>query len=393
MKSSANVCKLQKVKKGGHSNIRWNEELTRARQKSIDIHELWNKCGRPRTGIINQERIAVKSVNKRLIKCSKEEVFQSSRFNAVNKQSGKSSKEFWQAWKIPFGGVKSGSSEFMNGCENKQDKCEGFRNYITRNFIDSNQNVHIKNRFQGEFDNYMISDWGVHDILLLSLTEVDSAIDGLKLGKGADADGLKVERIKFTCPEVRVFIYDLLNDCLKHGYAPESFCLGIICPIVKKAELRSEYSHFRPITIVSIISKVFESCLNVRSEKWLNMDDLQFGFIKDGGCQEALFVLRSVIDYFTTNGSNVYLAALDISRAYDSINHFELFRQLIHIRVPKSIIVLLMDWYGKIKGCVKWEGMISDNFVILSGVRQGSKWSPWLYNALMKVLIQMFRNK
>ncbi len=114
-KSSANVCKSQKVKKRAHNNIRWNEELTRARQKSIDIHELWNKCGRPRTGIINQERIAVKAVYKRLIKCSKEEVFQSRRVNAVYKQSA-----------ILFGGVGSVSSGFMTVCENKQDECEGF---------------------------------------------------------------------------------------------------------------------------------------------------------------------------------------------------------------------------------------------------------------------------
>ena len=59
--------------------------------------------------------------------------------------------------------------------------------------------------------------------------------------------------------------------------------------------------------------------------------------------RRRLFVLRSVVDCVTTNGSNVYLAALDISKAYDSINHFELFRQLIRIRMPKSIIVLLMD--------------------------------------------------
>ena len=52
-----------------------------------------------------------------------------------------------------------------------------------------------------------------------------------------------------------------------------------------------------------------------------------------------------------------------------------------------------MDWYGKIKGCVKWEGMISDKFVILSGVRQCSKRSPWLYNVLIKVVIQMLINK
>ena len=47
--------------------------------------------------------------------------------------------------------------------------------------------------------------------------------DGLKLGKAADADGLKAEHIKFACPEVRVFISDLLNECLKHGYVPKSF--------------------------------------------------------------------------------------------------------------------------------------------------------------------------
>ena len=85
MKSSVNVCKLQKVKKGGQSNIRWNEELTRTRQKSIDIHELWNKFGTSRTGIINQERLAVRAVYKRLIKCSKEEGFQSRRVNTLYK--------------------------------------------------------------------------------------------------------------------------------------------------------------------------------------------------------------------------------------------------------------------------------------------------------------------
>ena len=64
-------------------------------------------------------------------------MFQSRRVNAVYKQSGKSSKEFWQEWKILFGGVRSGSSECMNGCENKQDECEGFRNYFMHNIVEN----------------------------------------------------------------------------------------------------------------------------------------------------------------------------------------------------------------------------------------------------------------
>ena len=75
---------------------------------------------------------------------------------------------------------------------------------------------------------------------------------------------------------------------------------------------------------------------------YLSSDELQFGFKSGLGCSEAIFTLRSTIDYFNANGSAVYVAALDISKAYDKVNHYKLFSSLISAGLPKWFIDLLV---------------------------------------------------
>ena len=53
--------------------------------------------------------------------------------------------------------------------------------------------------------------------------------------------------------------------------------------------------------------------------------DLQFGFKKNMGCTDAIFLCRSIVDHFTERGSNVYAASLDISKAFDKVNHLSCF--------------------------------------------------------------------
>ena len=57
---------------------------------------------------------------------------------------------------------------------------------------------------------------------------------------------------------------------------------------------------------------------------FLNVNDRQFGFRTGHGCNNAIFVLRNVIEYFNERGSNVYLASLDASKAFARVNHFQL---------------------------------------------------------------------
>ena len=80
---------------------------------------------------------------------------------------------------------------------------------------------------------------------------------------------------------------------------------------------------------------------------------MQFGFKKGVGCSEAIFTLGATIDYFKDRGSSVFVAALDISKAFDTISHYKLYCSLCNSGIPTWIITLLINWYSKLSVFVK----------------------------------------
>ena len=81
--------------------------------------------------------------------------------------------------------------------------------------------------------------------------------------------------------------------------------------------------------------------------RWLGSDELQLGFKKGMGCRDAIFTLRCIVNYINNNGSTAVLCALDISKAFDKMNHYALYIKLMHRNVPHSFLAVLMNWYSK----------------------------------------------
>ena len=100
------------------------------------------------------------------------------------------------------------------------------------------------------------------------------------------------------------------------------------------------------------------------------------GLKKTMGCSHAIFVLQQCTEYFLQHGSNVYMAALDATKAFDRVNHIKLFHRMYNIGVPIHVIKLVMNWYAKIVSVVRWENCYSAPFIMRSGVRQGGVLSP-----------------
>ena len=116
-------------------------------------------------------------------------------------------------------------------------------------------------------------------------------------------------------------------------------------------------------------------------------DSLQFGFKRGIGCTEAIFTLKSVISNFVDNGSSVYVASLDISKAFDKVNHCKLFNSLLAAGLPPVIINVLCCWYSKLFVTVRWNTSLSMQFAVCSSVRQGSTLSPALFNLFINAFI------
>ena len=88
------------------------------------------------------------------------------------------------------------------------------------------------------------------------------------------------------------------------------------------------------------------------------------------GCLHAIFTVRSVINHYTAHGSTVNLhCAVDISKAFDRMNHFRLFCTVMDRLLPVNILQMLEGWFAKCFTCVKWSSETSCLFQLTREIR------------------------
>ena len=75
---------------------------------------------------------------------------------------------------------------------------------------------------------------------------------------------------------------------------------------------------------------------------------------------------------------------LDLSKAFDSVNHRYLFTKLIELNFPANLIKLLASWYANQQINIRWKMIVTDNFHMCNGTRQGSILSPYLFTIYMR---------
>ena len=140
-----------------------------------------------------------------------------------------------------------------------------------------------------------------------------------------------------------------------------------------------------------MLSKVFNFCINKFIESYLNSDELQLGFVKEGGTEKSIFIMKTFCNYFNERGSEVYVAALDASKAFDKVNLYGLLIKLCNLGIPKPIVNVLVKMMGNLSFLVKWKSTVSQKINICSGVQQGNVVSPILFNIYMHDLLVKLR--
>ena len=159
--------------------------------------------------------------------------------------------------------------------------------------------------------------------------------------------------------------------------------ITIIAPIIKnKAGDLSNNNNYRPITLATIASKLFEYLILSRVSTFLAICVNQFGFKKHHST-EMLILLKELFQHYIVNGSSMYVTILDASKAFDKVNHSKLFTKLIDRGCPSFIVRILYYWYSTQKFTVRWCHSFSKFFTICNGVKQGGILSPYLFNMYM----------
>jgi len=378
LQTAANIF-VPKCRKG-FFKFWWDEELRVLKDAAIDSNQAWKVAGKPRYGEIFRRRQSCRSQYRKRIK-EKERMSTEMYTNDLHEAlMMKNSTAFWQCWRSKF---------------EHQNKCIQVDGHVDPDIIADKFSQHFKtsitcnNTHKAEAlkESYLSLR---SSYCAMPITEshkfdtelVSNIISDLKRGKAMDVDGLTAEHLQFCHPVVSLILEKLFNLMILCSYVPDGFRYSYIVPIPKPKECYSKSltcDDFRAIAISPILSKVFEHCIFKRYEKFLLSSDNQFGFKKKVGCSFAIRTVRSIVDSYVAKGSTANLCAIDISKAFDRVNHFALLTKLMKRLIPVQLLHLLESWLLNCYSCVKWTCSFSLFFKLEFGVRQGSVLSPLLF--------------
>ena len=139
----------------------------------------------------------------------------------------------------------------------------------------------------------------------------------------------------------------------------------------------------RPISLLSVISKIFEKVIHNQISAFLFENDMisnsQYGF-RTGHSTEhaALELAERVLDSFKHNEPSVGLF-LDLSKAFDSLHHQILINKLKHYGLSNQALKLFQNYLSDRVQYVEFNGSVSDKQNITTGVLQGLVLGPLLF--------------
>jgi exonuclease III len=344
----------------------WSDTLNELKLASIESHNMWKACGSPKNGDIFIRMKQVKMAYKNAIKDHRqnEDLCLSNDLHDLLME--KDMINFWRTWNAKI--VKPKRPSVIDGETTHKTIAQKFADKFKNDLIDSTPQ---------EFNFHDSED---EQLKLIDVQVISHCLSQMKCGKAPGIDNIETEHLMYAHPILIVQLCVLFNIMLKHCVVPNLFFNGIIIPIVKdKHGDTSDINNYRAITLSPCISKLFEMCLLEQYSDKLQSSPLQFGFKKHIGCSHAIYTLQCVTDYFTSHGSTVNIALLDMSKAFDRVNHTILFKKLVDKGLPTNVVRLLYIWYSNSNAFVRWGSATSQSFHLKAGVRQGGVLSPLLF--------------
>ena len=209
--------------------------------------------------------------------------------------------------------------------------------------------------------------------------EIVEIITNLKNGKASD---IPIIVLKRPAKLLSTILAQLYNNCMQSGIFPSIFKVGKVTPIHKK-DNKALIENYRPVSILPIFGKIFERIIYNRLYKFLTskgvLQDEQFGFRKGHSTSHALHKSVHSISNSLANGKHVLGVFIDLSKAFDTLDHGILLHKLYTYGIRGTAHSLLKSYLSDRKQVVVFNGTTSDLHNIQYGVPQGSILGPLLF--------------
>ena len=210
-------------------------------------------------------------------------------------------------------------------------------------------------------------------------TEISTIISELQNGKSSD---IPIKVIKRTSQSISPLLATYFNRLMQKGIFPDTCKTGRITPIYKKEDAQL-LENYRPISTLSVFGKIFEKVIYTRLYNFCVSQNIfyenQFGFRKGHSTSHAINYSVNHIKSELQNKNYVLGIFIDLSKAFDTIDHQQLVQKLNYYGIRGTANNLISSYLSNRTQYTDCLGVKSDPLDVLFGVPQGSVLGPLLF--------------
>lgn len=226
--------------------------------------------------------------------------------------------------------------------------------------------------------------------------ELISAINSLKTKASPGDDNISAKLLKDNHIYLLKPLLHLINLIFEKGTYPEILKKAVIVPIYKTGD-RLNKENYRPIAMTSSVSRLFEKCIKLRLDSFLNTNNIlsksQYGFLSGVSSEEAMV---HVTDYVLQNYNNKFKTLgifVDLARAFDTVAHEILLKKLEDIGVRGLAHSLFESYLKNRTQRIRINDSLSKTGTVEFGVPQGTVLGPTLFSLYINDLFSVLPNE
>lgn len=220
----------------------------------------------------------------------------------------------------------------------------------------------------------------------ITLVELENNIGTLK-NSSPGPDNIPNSLIKLLSEKYLVELLSIYNQCLKTGTTPLKWKIGHVIPILKPQKSPEKCESYRPVCLLSCLSKLLEKIICKRLEHHVEQNDLlqqsQFGFRPNRATTDVTIQLEHIITEGLSNKLYTAVVYIDLKGAFDCVWHTGLLSKLSNKGITGNLLLWFQNYLKDRSIQVRVDGHLSDPFPINVGVPQGATLSPLLFNIMM----------